>query len=141
MKIKFSLRRLVFDPPDEAPLPKGFTPDPCLIGSSAQQFLDLSEADVPGRIGEPRFFSFWKDVLKAPAEILEIVRNGYTVPFINGILPPPAFAPNNKSALDKADFLLDELHVLDEVLVAEPVLEEAAVNNNNTEKMKEVVLV
>ena len=57
----------------------------------------LEDEDVPGRINDPRFFSFWRDVLEAPKDILEIIQNGYSVPFIDGILLPPAFAANNQS--------------------------------------------
>ena len=78
-------------------------------------FPELSDADVPGRIGRPEFFSFWRDVLKAPADILEIIQDGYSVPFVGGILPPPAFAPNNQSALRNADFLLEELLRLEKI--------------------------
>ena len=77
--------------------PKGFKPPSVLAGD---RFLELTDADVPGRISRPEFYSFWRDVLEAPQEILDIVMNGYEVPFVRGELPPPAFVDNNKSALE-----------------------------------------
>ena len=101
------LPRLSFDPLwEETESPRVFKPPSLLAGD---RFLELTDADVPARISEPRFFSFWKDVLEAPPDVLDIVQNGYAVPFINGELPPPAFVENNKSALDHCDFLLEEL--------------------------------
>ena len=73
------------------------------------EFPDLPEDFVPGRISEPRFFSFWRDVLRADEEILSIVRDGYRVPFVGGQDPPPSLEPNNKSALDRPEFLLNQL--------------------------------
>ena len=53
-------------------------------------------------------------MLKADPEILSIIKHGYKVPFTGDLLaedglPPAAIAPNNKSALDKPVFLLQEL--------------------------------
>ena len=49
------------------------------------------------------------------AEILDIVANGYVVPFVNGELPPPAFVENNKSALENSEFFLSELLRLERI--------------------------
>ena len=86
--------------------PRVFKPPSVLAGD---RFLELSDADVPGRISHPRYLSFWRDVLEAPPDILDIVENGYVIPFVNGTLPPAAFVDNNKSALDHSEFLLAEL--------------------------------
>ena len=82
---------------------------------AGDRFLELSDDDVPGRLSNPQFLSFWRDVLEAPPDILDIVENGYVVPFVNGTLPPAAFADNNKSALENADFLLEEFLRLERI--------------------------
>ena len=92
--------------------PKGFKPPSVLAGD---RFLELTDADVPGRISRPEFYSFWRDVLEAPPDILDIVLNGYEVPFKNGELPPPAFVDNNKSALENSEFLFSELLRLESI--------------------------
>ena len=107
----YVLLRIVFDPPDETN-PKGFKPE-ALLQDWDRPFLELADGDVPGRINDPKFFSFWRDVLEAPADVLEIIQHGYSVPFIDGILPPPAFAANNQSALRNSEFLLKELFRLE----------------------------
>ena len=40
---------------------------------------------------------------------MDIIINGYSVPFVGGVLPPPVFSENNRSALEHSDFLLAEL--------------------------------
>ena len=77
--------------------------------ASFDSFPDLPDDFVPGRISEPSFFSFWRDVLKADPEVLSIVKDGYRIPFVGGVDPPPSAEPNNRSALDKPDFLLESL--------------------------------
>ena len=53
--------------------------------------------------------------MEAPAKILDIIANGYSVPFVKGELPPPAFVENNKSALEHSDFFLSELLRLERI--------------------------
>ena len=84
-------------------------------------FPVLSDEDVPGRIGRPEYYSFWRDVLKADEEILSIVRDGYFPPFVNGEIPPPSFEDNNKSALENLDFLLEQLIILERIGCIESV--------------------
>ncbi len=52
----------------------------------------------PGSIHDPQFYKFWEEVLEAPAWILEILREGYKIPFKT--LPGPYMEPNNKTARD-----------------------------------------
>jgi hypothetical protein len=52
----------------------------------------------PGSIHYPQFYKFWEEVLEAPAWILEILREGYKIPFKT--LPGPYMEPNNKTARD-----------------------------------------
>ena len=46
---------------------------------------------------------------------MEIIVNGYAVPFMGSVLPPPSFAENNRSALEHSDFLLEELLRLESI--------------------------
>lgn len=66
-----------------------------------------TDSRVPGRINNPEFFSFWKDELKASDYILDVIKNGYKIPFKS--IPPPSFCDNNKSMLKEKDFAYQEL--------------------------------
>ena len=46
---------------------------------------------------------FWKYTLKAPVYILEVIQNGYVIPFLDS--PGSYFLKNNKSALQHSDFV------------------------------------
>ena len=52
---------------------------------------------VPGRIGDPQFYPFWRDILKAPEFVLSTIRDGYIIPFLSE--PPSSFLVNNSSCL------------------------------------------
>ena len=80
-----------------------------LFSALFSSFPEIPDDFVPGRISRREHFAFRRDVLKADPEILSIIADGYRVPFKNGVLPPPSFEPNNRSALDHSDFLLQEL--------------------------------
>ncbi len=57
---------------------------------------ELLEFNVfkPGSIHEPKFFEFWEKELEAPAWILDVLKNGYKIPFKT--VPGPYFERNNK---------------------------------------------
>uniref|UniRef100_A0A7M5X9B2 Uncharacterized protein n=1 Tax=Clytia hemisphaerica TaxID=252671 RepID=A0A7M5X9B2_9CNID len=52
------------------------------------------QASVAGKI--QKFAKFWESELDAPPFILDIVKTGYSLPFIT--TPPPAYSRNNKSS-------------------------------------------
>ena len=62
---------------------------------------------------------YWRDVVKAPPSVLNVVEAGYRIDFVT--TPPPSSFKNNKSALRNAEFVtqavteLLELNVIDEV--------------------------
>ena len=56
-----------------------------------------TNVEVPGNIHRPKFFKFWKEVLKAPEFVLKTLSEGYSLPFSS--IPPPSFERNNKSCL------------------------------------------
>ena len=62
---------------------------------------------VPGRIGNPEFFPFWRDELKASEFVLSTISEGYKFPFSS--IPPSSFCANNKSMLTQSDFAFEEL--------------------------------
>ena len=79
------------------------------FSDSLLEFPEIPDDFVPGRISRPEFYSFWEQVLKPGEEILSIIRDGYKVPFKDGVWPPPSCEPNNQSALKESTFLLQEL--------------------------------
>ena len=56
----------------------------------------LMKADVPARIHQPRFRSFWEKDLKANPVIMDILEHGYRMPLTQG--PPESDIINNASA-------------------------------------------
>jgi len=66
-----------------------------------EQGNDYQVVDVQGRPKEK--LSFWKEILKALASILECLREGYKLPLLS--IPPPFSAKNQKSALENVEFV------------------------------------
>ena len=64
---------------------------------------------VAGAIGRSCTHRFWAEVLKAPVSTLDIVRNGYKLPFLDGCIPPVSDLPNNRSATNEPDFVESQL--------------------------------
>ena len=62
---------------------------------------------VPGRIGNPEYFGFWRDTLKASDFVLNTIKDGYKFPFKS--MPPSDICKNNKSMLNNRDFAYQEL--------------------------------
>ena len=52
-------------------------------------------------------FDFWKTELKANSFILDVISNGYQIPFIEE--PSPVFLKNNRSALVHEEFVRNEI--------------------------------
>ena len=50
----------------------------------------VTNRDVPGRLLNPEFEQFYRDVVKAPNDMCEIYSSGYEIPFENG--PPPSMS-------------------------------------------------
>ena len=88
--------------------------DKKLILESALLKAPLStNVRVPGNIHRPEYFNFWKDTLKADKFVLSTLKEGYKLPFRE--IPPEYMEPNNRSALESGDFLLQELLRLEEL--------------------------
>ena len=72
------------------------------VGCAILGILDKEVSTNPvvaGAIGRKKHFSFWKNILKAPKDVLNIVRYGYKIPFKGGQPPPSSELPNNLSSL------------------------------------------
>ena len=66
-----------------------------------------TNSDVPGRIGHPKFFNFWRDTLQAGNFQLNVIKDGYLLPFET--FPPTSMERNNNSALKEPQFARAEL--------------------------------
>ena len=61
---------------------------------------------------------YWRDVIKAPPSVLNVIEDGYRIDFVT--TPPPCHFKNNKSAMRNQDFVtqavteLLELNVIEE---------------------------
>jgi len=86
--------------------------DPTDFFCQPDEARDLA-AQVIGRINQPEFFPFWRDVIRAPPHVLRWIKEGYNLDFKFGP-PPPSAERNNASARDPAhfDFICDELRDL-----------------------------
>ena len=54
--------------------------------------------------------SFWEHVLKAPGPTIECIKDGYKLPLL--AIPAPFSGPNQKSALESAEFVTSALSEL-----------------------------
>ena len=97
------LREHVFELPlEESELAK------VLVNNANYAGKQLStDVRVPGRIGRPEYFEFWRDELKASDFVLNVIKEGYKFPFTS--MPPASFCKNNKSFFDHRDFAYHEL--------------------------------
>jgi hypothetical protein len=69
---------------------------------------------VVGAIGRKEFNLFWRETLKAPQDVLDIVEEGYRIPFAS-FSPPDGDLPNNRSALEDPDFVEEQLFMLERI--------------------------
>ena len=60
---------------------------------------------VAGKIQD--HVEFWKKELQSPPFIIDIVKNGYKLPFVS--TPPPFYAKNNKSSLENQTFVTESI--------------------------------
>ena len=103
MEDDFDCRQFVFDLPEEE---AGVAE--ILVNNARYAGKQLAtDRRVPGRIGKPEYFPFWRDTLKASDFILKTISEGYTFPFKS--IPPSDFCKNNQSMLKNRDFALQEL--------------------------------
>ena len=65
---------------------------------------EVSNKSVRGRLA--KCISEWEGI-NAPGFILEVIREGYKIPFVS--LPPPKHSVNNLSAIKEADFVCEAI--------------------------------
>ena len=80
--------------------------DDLFIQSANFEKLGDTNSGVPGRLlGKHQFYL----EVGASQYIVDTIQSGYKLVFENDIPPPQSYLPNNKSALDKSAFVLEEL--------------------------------
>ena len=82
---------------------------------------------VPGSISNPQFRNYWKNVLKPSKLVMDIVENGYKLPFEE--TPPPSFEKNNASARRETSFVRAEVKRLLQLGCIEEVSEKPYIVN------------
>ena len=80
----------------------------CIFSARDWEYSDGQTTCVAGRLAKN--LDFWKSVLHASPFVLEVVENGYSIPFSS--LPPPFFADNNRSSKRNRDFVDDAIKQL-----------------------------
>ena len=97
------MREHVYDLPlEESEVAKVLVNNACYAGKKL-----TTDVRVPGRIGRPEYFEFWRDTLNAPDFVLNVIKEGYKFPF--EATPPASFCRNNKSFYEHKDFAFQEL--------------------------------
>ena len=84
------------------------------MASEDDQFLESANFEklgdtnsgVPGRLLGKHLFYL---EVGASQYIVDTIQSGYKLVFVDNTPPPQSFLPNNKSALDKSAFVLEEL--------------------------------
>ena len=74
-----------------------------------------TNSSVPGNIHSPEYLDFWIQVLKVDENFVRFLKDGYALPFKNGIPPPSVFSKNNKSFMEKKQFGIEEIERLEKL--------------------------
>ena len=72
----------------------------------------ITNREVPGRLLNEEFESFYRDIIKAPNDMVEVYTGGYEIPFDDGPPPPPKETKNNSSCVKEPAFCWEELQQL-----------------------------
>ena len=78
-------------------------------------------AYTPGSIHTKDTAKFWKEELKASGWVMDVIENGYVIPFES--LPKEYKEPNNSSAKKNMKFVREEVRILARTGVVEYRLE------------------
>ena len=96
----------------------------------------ISEPLIKGRLKSA--YDYWRNVLLAPPEVLDIIKNGYIFQFVEP--PPKIHCKNNLSALKNAEFVesaIEELlsfNLIEERETPPPVISPLSVADNSKKK-------
>ena len=114
--------------------------DSCLDDPFCKNYFEfesgLSEPLVKGRLKSA--YNYWRDVLLAPPEVLDIIQNGYRIEFVEP--PPKIHCNNNLSAIRNAEFVesaIEELlkfNLIEEREAPPSVVSPLSVADNGTKK-------
>ena len=72
----------------------------------------VTNRDMPGRLLNPDFESFYRDVVKAPNDMCEVYSTGYKIPFESDPPPQSLLTKNNASCLKQTKFCWLEMQRL-----------------------------
>ena len=72
-----------------------------------------TDSKVQGNIHSPEYLDFWEQVLKVDLNFVRFLKEGYALPFKNGVPPPSVFAKNNRSFREKKQFGVEEIKRLE----------------------------
>ena len=75
------------------------------INSRYWELQENQTESVAGKIQERAVF--WEEELKSPPFIVDVVKNGYKLPFVS--TPPSFFARNNKSSQENQNFVTESI--------------------------------
>jgi hypothetical protein len=74
-----------------------------------------SDPRVAGCIGNEASRPFWTEVLRAPKDVINIIENGYIIPWIDEAGPPKSELRNNHSATEMPEFVEEQLSLLERI--------------------------
>ena len=72
----------------------------------------VTNREVPGRLLNPDFEEFYREVVKAPNDMVEVYSSGYRIPSEGGPPPKCSSTKNNASCLKQESFCWQELQRL-----------------------------
>ena len=81
------------------------------LASLARAQCSQASQNVAGNIHRPEFRAFWES-LNPDSYVMSIIRNGYKIPFRDGIVPQAYRERNNRSALDNMPYLQEHVEGL-----------------------------
>ena len=107
-----------------------------LLTPSCEVIPSLS---VCANIHQAQFFPFWEDVLKCSSWHKKILKEGYRLDFIDGVLPGSYDERNNRSARLEPAFVRDSLDSMSSSNILDQVLEKPTCVNPLTVSARELV--
>ena len=84
---------------------------PLLEGDKPSNPNKSDKPSVAGNIHEAKFRAYWTDIVKPDKWVLDVLNEGYKLPFKNGELPGAYMEKNNKSALDNMDNIKEAVKI------------------------------
>jgi hypothetical protein len=73
---------------------------------------DASPSALPPYLSVRAALPFWRDTLRAPPQVLRLIREGISFDFVNGIEPPPIYVPPYQLPTDQMQWIYDHVQML-----------------------------